>query len=370
MPRRKRSTWGCVQRVRAGVYRIRWLEDTPEGRKRRSETFHGSRKEADRRLAEIRLATREDPTPTVEYVWTRYCLPKLDSDVRRKKTKAQTRRDYVASWESVVGPRWGSVPIGSILPHDVQDWLYSISNGAGNIGMVVLRRVTKQAKFLALVEHDPLSGLKFELTEPHKRSTTVPTLEELGELWGMCWGTWVEPAFLLCAHAGMRPGEVFALTPGDFQWTEGGAVIAIVNQITQMQTLDTVKTRAGNRVAVLPEPWARRMRQIIDGLRPDAVWLMDDGASEPSKLPSRQRLQYQWRKMVKGTRWQGMAMQRLRPAWETYMHWEWGIPIEKLKKLMGHESATFTSKRYDRPSEDQLIRLAFDAAKQHVFRNT
>ena len=47
MARKMRSTWGNVSRTAPGVFRLRWYEDTPQGRRRMSETVRGTRREAD-----------------------------------------------------------------------------------------------------------------------------------------------------------------------------------------------------------------------------------------------------------------------------------------------------------------------------------
>ena len=47
MPRkRKRRSWGSITTVTKTKHVIRWMENTPEGRKRRSRTFCGTYKEA------------------------------------------------------------------------------------------------------------------------------------------------------------------------------------------------------------------------------------------------------------------------------------------------------------------------------------
>ena len=59
MPRRMRSTFGNVQRIDRDHYRLRWWELIGGEYKRRSETVRGTRREAERRLAEIRASLDE-----------------------------------------------------------------------------------------------------------------------------------------------------------------------------------------------------------------------------------------------------------------------------------------------------------------------
>lgn len=372
MPRRKRSTWGCVQKVRPGVYRLRWWADTAEGRKRRSETFYGTRKQADHRMAEIRLHVGEDPSSSIGSIWADYVLPDYEADLHSGKKKPQTLKHYRECWEHTVRPRWAEVPVSALRPKDVQEWLFKLSNGLGERAIILLRAITAKAVFLELIGTDPMRS-SFKLTPKRSRSGDVPDLAGLDEIWGICRGTWLEPAFLLCSHAGLRVGEAMGLKPGDVKWTEdsGGvaAVIHVERQVTELQKVELPKYKSV-RYTVMRDPWATRLRECLEGLRPEAVWVMDDGASDPEEQPRRARARNIWGRRMMGTRWEGLTLQRLRPAFETYMHWEWKVPMEEISALMGHKSVAVTQ-TYDRPNEGTLILAALETARdRRVLGNT
>ena len=374
MPRRKRSTFGCVQEMRKGVWRIRWPEDTPKGRKRRSETVYGSRRDTERRLAEIRLAVRENPSPTIGELWRDFVLPSYEDDLAAGRKKPRTVHTYVAAWKGVVGDRWANVPIASLKAVDVQDWLLTLAGGTARPALVNLRNVSAVAELRELVPVDPLRR-PFRLPAAKGRDRKVPDLAGLSRLWGLCRGRWDEPVFLLCAHAGLRVGEACGLRPTDIEWRHGEAglvaVLGIERQVSTLQEIDTPKFGSA-RVAVMTDPWASRLGEIIDGLREDAVYIMDDGASDPEKLPNRRRIAERWEEICRGTEFEGMPLQRMRPAYETYMHWELGVPLEKVAKLMGHKSTLTTQLHYDRPEVDSLVAVATaaSATMATVFRNT
>lgn len=359
MGRRKRSSWGTLDEVRRGVWRIRWREDAPEGRVRRSETFHGTRREAERRLAEIRVATKEEPSPLVGWVWARYVLPRLRAEVERGSRSEQTLGQYESTWRRHVGPRFGGVPVAKLSPLEVQDWLLGLSASTGAQCLKVLRLVSATALKLRVIDADYLR-CDFTLAPARRRARDVPTQAELAGVWEALRGTWVEPAFLLCAHAGLRAGEAAGLRVADLEWRDveglGPVCVAHVHaQLSQRGAYRAPKTRTGHRYAVMLEPWASRLREIVGGLRPDAVWVMDDGASEPDEAPSRDRLQTQLRRALAGTPHEGLTLQRCRPAYETYMRWERGVPIEHLARLMGHTSISTTAENYDRPSNATVL---------------
>lgn len=367
MPRRKRSTFGCVQEMRRGVWRLRWPEDTPEGRKRRSETVYGTRRDAERRLAEIRVATREAPTPTVGQIWEAYVRPAYEDELESGAKKPQTVHVYFTAWENSTAPRWADVPVGSLRAKDVQDWLLTISNGYAGRSLMLLRAVTSMAQMLDVIEVDPMQR-RFRLPKRKSRAREVPDLAELARVWDLCRGTWVEPVFLLCAHAGLRVGEAAAVKPGDIEWVANGdgiaAIVSVERQITEEQQVETPKYGSARR-AVLPDPWATRLREIVGGLREDAVWVMDDGASEPSIPPSRSRVKAHWERAVRAE-YPHLHLQHMRPAFETYMVWEWHVPQQRVSKMMGHKTVAVTQAYYDRPGDDAVVAAALEAARDNA----
>ena len=68
MPRKqkkRRRAWGSITEVDPGRrYVLRWVENTPQGRRRRSRTFRGTYREADLELSRLQVeipATRGTP---------------------------------------------------------------------------------------------------------------------------------------------------------------------------------------------------------------------------------------------------------------------------------------------------------------------
>ena len=93
MPRRnRRRAWGSIDSVIPNKkYVLRWMENTPDGRRRRCETFYGTYREADLRLAQIRIERAADkPVPTIGEAYKTWYLPELErrvSDAKRPKTR-------------------------------------------------------------------------------------------------------------------------------------------------------------------------------------------------------------------------------------------------------------------------------------------
>lgn len=98
MPRKaRRRAWGSVtEAARGKKYVLRWVENTPQGRRRRSRTVYGTYREACNELAKIQ-ATRcdERAMPTVGQLYESRYLPWLERKYATSKenTRKPNERD-------------------------------------------------------------------------------------------------------------------------------------------------------------------------------------------------------------------------------------------------------------------------------------
>lgn len=130
MPRKaRRRAWGSVTEMTRGKkYVLRWVENTPSGRKRRSRTVYGTYREACNELAKIQ-ATRcdERAMPTVGQLYESRYLPWLER--KYDGSESGTPKNYQRAWKNYCAPRWGGVPIDQVKPLDVQEWLDGLAFG-------------------------------------------------------------------------------------------------------------------------------------------------------------------------------------------------------------------------------------------------
>ena len=130
MPRKaRRRAWGSVtEAARGKKYVLRWMENTPQGRRRRSRAVYGTYREACNELAKIQ-ATRcdERAMPTVGQLYEARYLPWLER--KYEGSKSSTPNSYKRAWDSVCSRRWADVPIGQIKPLEVQGWLDGMAYG-------------------------------------------------------------------------------------------------------------------------------------------------------------------------------------------------------------------------------------------------
>ena len=148
---KKRSSWGCVQRVAQGKYRLRWMEDGV----RRTETLHGTRREADDRMAEIRTRVGSGPSKrqvTVGEAYERYYWPHV-----RDTAVDNTRANTASIWRAHVSPRWAGAALRDVRPAELQEWLLSLTRSQATAALRVMRGVFREAALYELADPAPLA---------------------------------------------------------------------------------------------------------------------------------------------------------------------------------------------------------------------
>ena len=110
MPRKaRRRAWGSVtEAARGKKYVLRWVENTPQGRRRRSRTVYGTYREACNELAKIQ-ATRCDQraAPTVGQLYEARYLPWLER--KYDGSESGTPKNDQRAWKNYCAPRWSGV---------------------------------------------------------------------------------------------------------------------------------------------------------------------------------------------------------------------------------------------------------------------
>ena len=352
---KRRSAWASITEVRRGeVYRIRYWAKGPDGQyKRRSKTIRGTRLDAERRRSELMLDHSEDaPCPTVAQAWERWVLPSYERRVDEGGMSAHTLVQYRGAWRNHVSPTWADVPLDSVRPLRVQQWLSSLSWSAANQGVKVLSAVMDAAVRFECVEHNPMRERYLmppkSTVRPHDAG--IWTLPELYGVWRSVRGSWVEPALILAAFGGCRVGESLGVLAGEVELREvGGVDVALVSVARQVDksgaVIDALKTAESRRVAVVAGRAALRLSELADVLPPD-WYLTHDGAGAPQ---AQARLMRQWKAMG-----QAHPFRNLRNSWQTWMRWDAGLPPYYIEPLMGHRLAGVTGQHYDRPTAEVL----------------
>lgn len=365
MPRKqkkRRRAWGSITEVDPGRrYVLRWVENTPQGRKRLSRTFRGTYAEAclwlDRKHVEC--SDRGDrPVPTIGKAYAMWFVPWLDRRVADGKAKESTRRSYESAWENNVKPKWGSVPVDSVRPEEVQSWLLGMTSGIANHAAVVLRKTLDFAVRFEVIPANKMR-LPYEMPSAKKRPrrTDVYDLAKADAMLARLRGTPVEAPFILACFGSARTGESLGVRCAEVGRIEShGLVLAAVPVIRRMgDTGDLplpdgdLKTPQSARTMIIPEPYGTRLLDIAEERASCGVeWLADRGDGLPM---SRGRLLFRWKSAAGDDR---IPFANLRNSWRTFAQYEWGVDYDTLELLMGHVIQTVTGRHYLRPSVADL----------------
>lgn len=361
-----RREFGSITKVSKDVYRLRWMEDTPEGRARRSESVRGTRREAALRLAEIGARvknSRYGGSPTLGRVrddwWSE----------ASKSLRKSSSDEYQRVWRVNVKPKFGDVPVDKISPSAIQAWLLTMPNGVAKSARNVLRQILNHAVMFGYVQSNACD-VRFRMPEPkHEMPKTVWSIEELVELYeSVAKGTALDVPFILQAFGGCRVGEALSPKVDEvYEVTVNGirmAAFTVVRTIASDGSYGPPKTEASEASVFIPEPWATVvLERRDDNARDGLVWLCDDGTCRPMTL---HRVEEAWRRAVKRSGRPQVPMRNLRNSYATNVHWELNVPIEKASKLMRHSSSTTTIKHYDRPQDEMKAVAVAEAFGQYL----
>lgn len=360
MPRKaRRRPWGSITEVVKGKkYILRWVQNTSDGRKRKSKTFYGTFSDADRELTRIRFDIIDDkPTMTIGNVIERWYIPWLDKQLANGAIKKNTHTSYMFYVNNTVLPRWGETPVDSISPVEVQEWLDGLSKGEGSISMVVLK---KAMDFPTKYEITQSNKFRIEYDMPTRKSRTKRTstfdLKKADEMFAKVKDTIIEPAVILSLFGSARPGESLGVTAGEVSLVaRNGIKVAVVPIVRRSGVYcgnvlpdGDLKTPQSNRITVIPEPYGTRLADIASGMKDDDLLVtMPDGRAMGCWM-----LRWYWSEAAGDDH---IPYSNLRTSWRTFAQFEWGIDFDTCEVLMGHQIPGVSGHHYIKPTTDQLV---------------
>lgn len=368
--RSARSDWGCVQEVGRGRWRIRYWAETTDGYRRCSETVRGTRRDANDRLAALRLDHSKDaPCPTVGECWERWFLPDFERRVDDGDAAPSSLMQYRSVWNRHIAPTWEDVPADEVRPLDVQRWLLSLTSSQAQAAIHVMRRTLAYAVRYELMDTNPMDAdyLMPSRSASARRDSGTWTLGELGALWRKCRGEWFEAAFLLMAFGGCRVGESLGPLGCDVDAREVHgvplAVVRIGRQVTNDSAVsDKLKNRWSRRSVVVPGRPGERLCALsrVAG----TGWLTGDGLGGNARQDV---LRKSWDAMMRRSTLPHHPMKQLRPSWQTYMRWELHVPPYMIEPMMGHVGDGVTGRHYDKPMTEQFCEVVAEAYAKSPF---
>lgn len=371
MPRKqRRRTWGSITTVTRAKHVLRWVENTPEGRKRRSRTFYGTYKEASAELARIRVRVGDDaPVPTVGQAYEMWWLPWMRRRVDDGKTAQSTADGYMRAWSKVCAPKWGRVPVDSVKPAEVQRWLDGLTNGDARSAMPLLRKVMDFAVRFEVAESNKFRvDYEIPTRKVRTRSKAVYDLARARSMLDEVRGSRLESAYILAAFGSCRTGEALGARVSDVETAEvRGVPIALVSIRRAMGDTGTapverLKNEQSVRTVCVPGEYAERLAEIAAERRAaGSEWLADRGDGLPM---NKSALNHEWRRVAASDY---IPFANLRNSWRTFAQAEWRMDYDLLEVLMGHVLPGVTGRHYLRMSAAQLANQVGAAYARFLF---
>lgn len=369
MPRRRRrSTWGCVTRLSADRWRLRWMQDG----QRRTEVVHGTRRQADDRLAQLRVECGSEPESrvTLGQAYERWWLPDEESRVAAGDLAPGTRAQHLGTWRIYVGPRWGESVVRAIRPLDVQEWLSGLSRQTAVRCRSLMRQIIEWCVRYEIVETNVASVPYRMPTAQRDGDRGAWDVDGLRDAWSSVRGSLIEAPFLLAAFGSCRVGESLGVRAGEVSLVDTPfgpvAVVPVARQVSHADgsVTERLKNPQSRRSVVVPGPMGERLAELdrLAVARGDE-WLCDDGTGSPT---TQRTLQLAWGEAMRSCR-ERHPFRNLRNSWQTCARWVLRMPQPMIERLMGHSGSTVTDRHYDRPADGMLAEAVAEAYASHPF---
>lgn len=353
---RQRAAYGSISPTTNGITRVRYWADLKDGKgyRRISKNIRGNRRDAQEYLARIQIAHNEDkPVLTIGEIYRMYFVPGL----HQKKLAPSTINVYAGNWKTHIEPRWANVPVSSVRPLEVQEWLNTKGKNPAQLSLKILKGIMSYAVRYELCPTNPFAIDYILPKEAKERDKGIYTLAECQGLAELFRGNILEAAYILAAFGSCRTGEALGVCKGDIRMIKADngmtcAVVEIKRQVTESGELtERLKTKQSARLVVIPEPYSRRLEAISE--RQSNLLTCDSVGASLQRFAVRDS----WTKRVALSNYDLHPFQNLRNSWRTYMEWELQANGEQLEKLMGHKGKSVTAKHYTRPEIMQLVNL-------------
>lgn len=263
MPKKEeRSTWGSKRKRGQNSWELRY--PLPNGKPGR-ETFHGTAKEADRRLAELRIKYEGmGPDVTLSEFWSTYYYPHIQEHLAESTTPG-----YERVWRVDIKPTFGDCGIKDITPRKIQAWLDPMTGGKAKHAKAVLSAMLSRAFALELIDDNPAQR-RYVMPKgraPGQRSKEIYTKEELNQIFALAHGELWEGAFILSAFGGASREEAMGVKVDEIEFHPGFAVVPIVRGVQRLEgevkVLDWTKNEHRKRDLIILDPYATRLHQIV-----------------------------------------------------------------------------------------------------------
>lgn len=370
--KQRRRAWGSITEAKRGKkYILRWQENTPCGRKRKTKTVYGTYREACTELDRIHVERANDkPVPTIAQAYGTWLEPTMAAQVSAGTLAPNTRNLVTRSWANYVGPTWGSMPVDQLRPVHLQEWLLTLPAAMADTALLTLRKIYGTVSGFVVLPIDPFAAtVKYTMPtrKTRERSKRLYTLAEAKDILERLHGTSLEAPFIMACFGSCRSGESLGIRIDEvLPFATGSTTLATVDLVRQMEQARFMGSPSP-RSASHSEPAARRS-PAISSRRPAAsgstttVRMDFRVLSTPSAVGSMPGMcNHRWKKWCKAEGVEHIPWSNLRNSWRTICEMELHMPWDLMEMLMGHSLPGVSGRHYIRPSREQVARSVCDA---------
>lgn len=356
MPKDTISTWGSKRKRGNDYWELRYRVNG----ERKSEGFHGTAKEADRRLAELRIKyERATEDLTLSQFWNAYYAPEMET-----RLAASTIPSYQQLWHNDIEPEFGDTLLPDISSRAIQRWLDPMTRGKAKHAKAVLSAILSRAFALDLITDNPAQR-RYVMPKTQakgQRSKEVMDITQLVAVFNAAHGESWEAAYILSAFGGASREEALSPKVDEIGRVGDYAVIPITRGVQRLnrrvQILEWTKNEHRCRDLVIPAPYSLRLFELVDAARERGdTWLTDDGTGMPL-CPNLTADRY--KKWFIGKPYKFVPFGNLRNSYGTVMQ-ALGVDGMMVSKLMGHAQPSTYYKHYFRPSTADKLKAVDDA---------
>ena len=341
-----RSQFGTIQQVKPDKYRIFWQQ----GGRKRSETVHGSREDAEIALARHKIDAKGAVSDVrMSDYWKIAVEPTFWSLSER------TEYDYRRLWRVELEPRFGNSRFSELNWRFVERNLQEIASPAVQRDCCrLLKKVCNLAVRDGLLLVNPVDR-SIRLKPHRKREKVVYTPSELPEIFerGMRYKHFY--CVLLEIGGGLRHEEACAVTQGDLEPFEQGGrryvAVKVDKALTSVggkKVLKDVKNGFSVREAVIGEPFASRLLSIADRLP----------AADPMTYQANPiTISRNWKRYCANNGIRHAPFSDMRTMFST-LHAEAGSIDSLVSLAMGHSGWTTRSRNYLAQTRAGMVMIA------------
>lgn len=265
--KQRRHAWGSITEAKRGKkYILRWQENAPCGRKRKTKTVCGTYREACTELDRSHVERTDDnPVPTIAQTYGTWLEPTMAALVAAGTLAPNTRSLVTRSWSNYVGPTWGSMPVDQLRPVHLQEWLLTLPAATADVALLTLRKTYGTVSGFVVLPIDPFAAtVKYTMPtrKTHERSKRLYTLDEAKDILERLRGTSLEAPFIMACFGSCRSGESLGIRTDEvLPFATDSTTLARADLVRQMEQTGIEPTAGEGRLSSVDDFVCRLYRR-------------------------------------------------------------------------------------------------------------